>query len=171
LNIETQEAASNVARNSLIDRAGRSLPCFWIHSPEGSGRLGVEPMDRAPDGDNIEGAELRGRVLEPTLDEDYRRAGAVGRGPRRLHHRRLRIDADDLPAIGLKSDRQDARASPDIEQALAAVEAESFCSGGKERRPIGRPSVLLIGDGGSETSHSDPAAKVRRVLGKSPRAA
>ena len=69
---------------------------------------------------------------------------------------RLRIDADDLAAIGRKADRQNARPGADIEQALASIEAELLCDGGEERRAIGRPGALVIGDGGGEASHGDP---------------
>ena len=89
-----------------------------------AGRLGIEPVDRAADRDNIECAELRGDVLEPALDERHRDAGALGRGAGRLDHPRLRIDADDLPAIGRKADRQNAGSGADIEQALASIQAE-----------------------------------------------
>ena len=89
-----------------------------------SGRLGIEPVDRAADGDNVECAELRGNVLEPALDEPHRDAGALGRRARGLDHARLRIDADDLPAIGRKADRQNARPGADIEQALTPVQAQ-----------------------------------------------
>ena len=35
----------------------------------GSGRLGIEPVDRAADTDNVEFAALSGKVLEPALEE------------------------------------------------------------------------------------------------------
>ncbi len=82
------------------------------------GGLGIEPVDRAADTDNVECAELRGDVLEPALDEPHRDACALGRRARGLDHARLRIDAENLPAIRRKADRQDARPSADIEQAL-----------------------------------------------------
>jgi hypothetical protein len=44
----------------------------------GAGRLGIEPMDCAADGDDVEGAEFRGDILEPALDEPDRDAGALG---------------------------------------------------------------------------------------------
>ena len=74
----------------------------------------------------IERAELGGDVLEPALDKNYCGVSAVGRRARRLDHARLRVDADDLPAIRLEADRENARPGADIEQALAAVELRAF---------------------------------------------
>ena len=45
-------------------------------------RLGVEPVDRAADSDNVERAELPRQVLEPPLDERHCDAGALGRRAR-----------------------------------------------------------------------------------------
>ncbi len=83
-------------------------------------------MDRAADADNVECAELRGDVLEPALDEPHRDAGALGRRARSLDHARLWIDADDLPAIRRKADRQNARPGADIEQALTSVQGRAL---------------------------------------------
>src|ERR1700677_2180326 len=90
----------------------------------GSGRLGIEPVDRAADTDNVEFAALSGNVLEPALDEPYRDARALGRRARSLDHARLRIDAENLAAIRRKADGQDAGTSADIEHALIPVQAK-----------------------------------------------
>ncbi len=118
-------------------------------------------MDRAADGHDIERAELRSDVLEPALDKSYRDAGAVRRRARRLDHARLRVDADDLPAIGPEADREDARPGADIEQALAAVEPELFGGGGEKRRSVRRSRALVIGDGGGEASHASTMSAVQ----------
>jgi hypothetical protein len=81
-------------------------------------------VDRAADTDNVECAELGGNVLEPAFDEPRRDARALGRRARGLDHPRLRIDADDLAAIGRKADRQNAQAGADIEQAVTPVQAK-----------------------------------------------
>ena len=121
-----------------------------------AGRLGIEPVDRATDGDDVERAELRGDVLEPALDEPHRGAGALGRRTRSLDHARFGIDADDLPAIGRKADCQNARPGADIEQALSPVEAKLLRDRLEEGRAVGRPGVFVIGDSGGEASHGGP---------------
>ena len=83
-------------------------------------------------------------------------SGALGRRARGLDHARFGIDADDLPAVGRKANRQNARPGADIEQALTPVEAKLKRDGFEERRAIGRPGVFVIGDGGGEASHGDP---------------
>ena len=120
-------------------------------------RLGIEPVDRATDGDDVEGAELRSKILEPTLDEPHRDASALGCGPRGLDHARLGIDADDLAAIRRKANRQNAWPGADVEQALASIEAELFRDGGEKRRSIRRAGAFVIGDGGGEASHGNPS--------------
>ncbi len=46
-----------------------------------SGRLGIEPMQRAADRDRVERAEVRRQILEAALDQPHRDAGAQGRLP------------------------------------------------------------------------------------------
>ena len=121
-----------------------------------SGGLGVEPVNRAADTDNVECAELRGNVLEPALDEPHRDARALRRLARCLDHPRLRIDTDDLPAIGRKADRQDAGPSADIEKTLTPVQPHLERYGFEKRCAIRRPGAFVIGDSGGEASHGDP---------------
>ena len=124
--------------------------------------LRFEPVDRAADGDDVEGAELFGDVLETALDELHRDAGALGRLTRGLDHARLRIDADDLPAVGRKADRQNARTGADVEQALTSIKAELLRDRSEERRPIRRPGAFIISDSGGEASHGDPCGDMPR---------
>src|SRR5580698_575286 len=119
-------------------------------------KLGIEPVDRAADGDDVECAEARGDVLEPALDEPHRDAGALGRLASGLDHARLRIHADDLPAKAREADSQNARSGADIEQALTSVEAELKRYPSEERGTVGRPGGFVVGDGGGEASHGDP---------------
>ena len=113
-------------------------------------------MDCATDGDDVECAELRSDILESALHEPHRDAGAVRCLTRGLDHARLGIDADDLPAIGRKADRQNARPGADVEQALTPVEAELKRDRSEERRPVGRSRAFVISDSGGEASHWGP---------------
>src|SRR5580692_278426 len=72
-------------------------------------RLGIEPVDRATNGDDVEFAEARGAVLEPALDEPHRDAAALGRRAGGLDHAGLWIDSDDLPAKAREANSQNAR--------------------------------------------------------------
>jgi hypothetical protein len=84
---------------------------------------------------------------------NLRAAPARSAAASRLDHARLRIDADDLPAIGREADRQNARPGADIEQALASIEAKLLSDRSEERRPIGQPGIFVISDSGGEPSH------------------
>ena len=122
----------------------------------GSRKLGIEPVDRAADGDDVECAQARGDVLEPALDEPHRDADALGRRASGLDHARLRIHADDLPAKAHEAKGQNARSGADIEQALTSIQAQLKRNPSEERCAVRRPGAFVIGDGRGEASHDDP---------------
>ena len=143
-------------------RVAEQNPAPWRDNPiEGrTGGLRVEPVDRATDRDDVERPEAPAHVLETAFDEFRRHACACGRRAGGLDHCWLRIDADDLAAVGRNADRQNARPRADVEQTLAAVESELNRDLRKERGAIRRPGALVVGNCGGEASHGGPSGDV-----------
>jgi hypothetical protein len=129
----------------------------WRQNPiEGLRRgSGVKPMEGAADRNDIKHAEARGRVFETAFDQPQCNARVFRRRSGLLDHRGLGIDADQFAAPRGKADRQKSRPRADVEEPLAAVEVEPPGDCGKEPRVIGRPGILVIGDGRSKASHGD----------------
>ncbi len=73
-----------------------------------SGRLGIEPMQRAADRDRVERAEVRRQILEAALDQPHRDAGAQGRLPGGLAAAGAAISLSISDDKGLQDSRVDA---------------------------------------------------------------
>lgn len=83
-------------------------------------------MQRAPDRDEIEGAEIAPDVLGATEMHGKRQSLLDRRVPRLGDHCRLGVDADNARDIRRKADGEQPWAGPEVNQRLAPGKRQTF---------------------------------------------
>jgi hypothetical protein len=100
----------------------------------------IHPVERTPDGDQMQAPELGPEVAGTSRNElDFHpRLGGVS--ARRVQHFRFGIDADDLGGEGVEIQREKAGTGAEVQDGLRSIEADKVCHAAGQQPWIGWPA-------------------------------